>query len=112
MERPIRYVRQSFIYGRDFAGDADLNAQAEWWLGRVANVRVHGTTGERPVDRFEADERAALGPLAHRPYHSAALPAEPRREARTRRLPSGSVPPVDVERRPLSVYARIAGAAR
>jgi DNA replication protein DnaC len=28
VERPIRYVRQSFLYGRAFAGDADLNAQA------------------------------------------------------------------------------------
>jgi transposase len=112
VERPIGYVRQNFVYGREFAGDADLNAQAEWWLGRVANVRVHGTTGERPVDRFEREEHGMLGPLAHRPYHSAALPTEPRREARPRRLPSGSVPPVEVERRPLSVYARIAGGAR
>ncbi|HKK28701.1 MAG TPA: IS21 family transposase [Gemmatimonadota bacterium] len=112
VERPIRYVRRSLVYGREFAGDADLNAQAEWWLGRVANVRVHGTTGERPTCRFEREERAALGPLAHRPYHSLALPAEVRSEPRARRLASGSVPPVDVERRPLAVYARIAGGVR
>ncbi len=36
VERPIGYVRKSFAYGRSFAGDADLNAQAEWWLGSVA----------------------------------------------------------------------------
>ena len=45
----------SFFYGRQFANDADLNEQAERWLERTANVRRHGTTGERPVDRFERD---------------------------------------------------------
>lgn len=109
VERPIRYVRRNLVYGREFAGDADLNAQAEWWLGRVANVRRHGTTGERPVDRFERDEREALGPLAPRPYHSAALPAESSRASKTPRLASSAVPQVEVERRPLSEYARIAG---
>jgi transposase len=112
VERPIRYVRRSLVYGREFAGDADLNAQAEWWLGRVANVRIHGTTGERPVDRFEADERAALGPLAHRPYHSLALPTEATDVPSKKRLASSALPSVDVERRPLAVYARIAGGAR
>lgn len=111
VERPIRYVRQSFVYGRDFAGDADLNAQAEWWLGRVANVRIHGTTGERPIDRFEREERAALGPLAARPYHSLALPLE-EAPSKKPRLTSSALPRVEVERRPLSVYARIAGGAR
>ncbi|MGH2670798.1 MAG: IS21 family transposase, partial [bacterium] len=60
VERPIRYLRQSFLYGRSFAGDADLQAQAEHWLATVANVRRHATTLELPVERFERDERAAL----------------------------------------------------
>ena len=68
VERPIRYVRQSFLYGRAFAGDADLNAQALQWLATVANVRDHGTTHTQPVVRFERDEHAALQPLAARPY--------------------------------------------
>ncbi len=33
VERPIRYLRESFFYGRTFLNDADLNAQAERWLG-------------------------------------------------------------------------------
>ena len=32
VERPIRYLRESFFYGRRFANDADLNEQAERWL--------------------------------------------------------------------------------
>lgn len=110
VERPIGYVRRSFVYGRTFTGDADLNAQAEGWLGRVANVRIHGTTGERPLERFERDERSALLPLAHRPYHSLALPADEQPVARPR-LRSAAVPQVPVEQRPLAVYARIAGGA-
>ena len=50
------------------------------WLDRMANVRIHGTTGEQPADRFEREERAALEPLARRPYHSLALPREVRSE--------------------------------
>ena len=53
VERPIRYIRDSFFYGRAFANDEDLNEQASRWLEGTANVRRHSTTGERPVDRFE-----------------------------------------------------------
>lgn len=107
VERPIRYVRQSFLYGRDFAGDADLNAQALDWLARVANVRVHATTQEQPRARFEERERTVLLPLAARPYRSLVLvPDEPRGlEA------APPVPRVAVERRPLVAYAQLAGGA-
>ena len=53
MERPIRYLRESFFYGRQFASDEDLNDQPQRWLEGTADVRQHGTTGERPLDRFE-----------------------------------------------------------
>ena len=99
VERPIRYIRESFFYGREFANDNDLNEQAARWLEGTANVRRHATTGERPVDRFERDERATLLPLANGPYRrlGARLAPEPAR----RRFPTS----VEVERRPLSVYA-------
>ncbi len=67
VERPIRYVRENFFYGRTFLNDEDLNAQALSWLQQVANVRLHGTTGERPIERFEREERMALTPLANGP---------------------------------------------
>jgi transposase len=104
VERPVRYVRQSFVYGRAFAGDADLNAQALAWLAHTANVRLHRTTGERPVDRFACDERAALRPLAARPYQPLVLPPE-------RPVPVTVAPPVPhvvVEQRPLAAYAALA----
>ena len=33
-------------------------------MREVADVRVHGTTAEPPIDRFERDERRTLAPLA------------------------------------------------
>src|SRR3974377_716041 len=67
VERPIRYVRQSFFYGRTFLNDEDLNTQSEQWLHSICNTRRHGTLREAPRLRFERDERARLGRLALRP---------------------------------------------
>ena len=103
VERPIRYIRDSFFYGRAFANDEDLNEQASRWLEGTANVRRHSTTGERPVDRFERDEREALGPLARRPYQRFGV--QPATEPTRRRVPNT----VKVERRSLRVYAEAAG---
>lgn len=104
VERPIRYLRGNFVYGRTFLNDADLEQQLVHWLGRVANVRVHGTTHERPRARFDRDERYLLQPLAPRRYTS--LELDTRGAAAPRRL---SRPLVDVERRALATYAQLAG---
>ena len=102
VERPIRYLRQSFFYGREFVSDADLNAQVEQWLVETANVRRHGTTGERPQERFERDEQRTLGPLASSPYRRMGAKTRPAAPARAQ-----SSTPVTVERRPLRVYAEM-----
>jgi transposase len=106
VERPVRYLRSNFVYGRTFLHDADLEAQRQQWLEQVANVRVHGTTGEQPRERFDRDERLLLQPLAPRPYTSLVLEAAA--PAPTRRRPR---PLVEVEKRPLAVYAQLAGGA-
>ncbi len=101
VERPIRYLRSNFFYGREFVSDDDLNAQARQWLDEVANVRMHGTLKERISERF-ARERPLLGPLAARPY----TPVVPRSEPQD--APQGGerpLPRVAVQRRPLSAYA-------
>jgi transposase len=110
VERPVHYVRYNFAYGREFLGDGDLDAQALLWLDGTANTRVHGTTHEAPRLRFERDERAVLGPLAPRPYHSLVLAPE----RLTRRTPVARPPRavVQVERRPLTAYAQLAEGAR
>jgi len=102
VERPIGYVRQSFFYGRDFVSDEDLETQALAWLEGIANVRRHRTTGEPPRGRFERDERDVLKPLATMPYPRLGVPTR----APRRRQPLPVL--VEVERRPLSVYAEAA----
>lgn len=105
IERPVRYLRGNFVYGRDFVSDDDLNHRTLVWLDDTANVRIHGTTDEVPLVRFERDERWVLGPLARRPYNSLLWGTE-----------TGSKPlvlnpeSVTVERRPLCTYADLAGA--
>lgn len=107
VERPVRYLRGNFVYGRTFLQDADLDHQRQLWLERVANVRVHGTTRERPRVRFDRDERLLLQPLAPRRYTSLVLErAAP--TASARRPPR---PVVVVDKRPLAAYARLAGGA-
>lgn len=63
VERGVGYVKGSFLEGRAFVDLEDLNQQLEVWLDTVANVRVHGTTKARPVDRFVEDQEA-MQPLA------------------------------------------------
>lgn len=106
VERPVRYVRGNFVYGRTFLHDADLDHQRHHWLERVANVRVHATTRERPRDRFDREERLRLQPLALRRYTSLVLDRPAGTPAR--RPPR---PLVTVEKRPLTAYAQLTGGA-
>jgi len=67
VENTIRYVRHSFFYGRQFRDLDDLRAQAAAWCADVANVRVHATTRERPVERLVL-ELPRLHAAPQRPY--------------------------------------------
>jgi hypothetical protein len=65
-ESGVKYVKRNGISGRRFDSFAHLEAHlAEWQL--AADQRVHGTTHERPAERFEGAERAVLRPLPARP---------------------------------------------
>src|SRR5881296_2911337 len=76
VERPVRSVRGNFVYGREFVGDADLEDQRRRWLDEVANGRVHRTLNAVPRERFDADERGTLQPLAPHGYQPLVLPVE------------------------------------
>ena len=62
-ERGVGYVKRNAIAGRSFASWGALEAHLAWWMREVADTRVHGTTGEPPIVRFEREERQALRPL-------------------------------------------------
>jgi transposase len=60
VERGIKYVRQNFWCGLHFTDLDDLNRQAQCWINEIANVRVHGTTGEVPFERLPQEHLQAL----------------------------------------------------
>ena len=62
VESGVGYVKKNFLAGLDIPDFSALNPAARVWLDTVANMRVHGETRERPLDRF-ATERAHLHAL-------------------------------------------------
>ncbi len=68
VEAGVKYVKGNALYGEAFSDWSALEAYVADWLDRVANVRLHGTTGEVPQARYDATERAHM-----RPYLSPAM---------------------------------------
>jgi len=66
-ERGVGYVKHSGIAGHAFASWAALEAHLVWWTREITDQRIHGTTGERPMERFRRQEAAALQSLEGRP---------------------------------------------
>lgn len=64
-ERGVGYVKRNAIAGRRFPNWGAFVAHLDQWNRGIADERVHGTTGERPIVRF-ADEAGALRPLGGR----------------------------------------------
>jgi transposase len=64
VESGVKYVKRNALAGRRFASWEELNGWLERWSSEVADVRIHGTTHERPLDRFA---RGQLTPLGSRP---------------------------------------------
>ncbi|GAB7389254.1 IS21-like element ISMac9 family transposase [Bacillaceae bacterium] len=61
VENGIGYVRKNFWPRvRTFTGLEDLNRQVRVWLDTVANVRIHGTTHEVPVERWRKEQLKPL----------------------------------------------------
>ncbi len=67
MESGVGYVKKNFLNGLEIPDFSAVNPAARVWLDTVANVRVHGETHQRPVDRF-AEEQALLHPLPAAPF--------------------------------------------
>jgi transposase len=66
-ESGVGYVKKNAIAGHSFASWEAFEAHLARWEREIANVRVHGTTGEAPTVRFERDEAHRLRPLGGRP---------------------------------------------
>jgi transposase len=56
VEAGVKYIKGNFLPTRQFRDLADLNAQARTWVLQEAGQRIHGSTHERPLERFAADK--------------------------------------------------------
>ena len=71
IESGVKYVRRNFLcglLGREPGSLADLNAELRRWISEVANQRVHGTTQEQVLIRWD-EERVTLQPVNGRPSY-------------------------------------------
>jgi transposase len=75
VESGVKYIKRNFLPGRTFLDLEDFNAQLSAWLTQIADLRLHGTTHERPIDRF-AGEADVLARRAGQPSFLQAMRRE------------------------------------
>lgn len=63
-QRGVGYVKKNAIAGRRFESWSALEAHLEGWMREIADNRIHGTTGEAPIERFRRAEAGALRSIA------------------------------------------------
>ena len=66
VESGVKYIKRNFLVGRSFVDLIDVREQWAAWNASVSDVRVHGTTHQLPLERFN-EERAHLLPRVGRP---------------------------------------------
>ena len=62
VERRVPYARERFFKGADFYDFTNMRAALPKWCLEVANMRIHGTTGKKPLVVFQEGERHTLLP--------------------------------------------------
>jgi transposase len=67
----VHYVKRNALAGRTFRDIHDGNRHLLRWCVEIAGRRVHGTTKQIPLERFDQVERAALLPLPWTPWEVA-----------------------------------------
>jgi len=75
VESGVKYMKRNFLPGRVFGDLADFNEQLAAWQAEVADLRMHGTVHERPIERF-AREAGALVRTLDQPSFYQAIPRE------------------------------------
>jgi transposase len=64
----VHYVCRNFLGGREPTAITQANRDVLGWCNTTAWLRIHGTTREKPLERFERVEQALLKPLPDSPY--------------------------------------------
>lgn len=70
VERAIRYIRESFFYGRVFTTLEDFNAKAWRWRDEVAHTRKWPDDQTKSVVEAFAEEQPRLLPLPAHPFET------------------------------------------
>jgi transposase len=68
VERGVDYVEGNFLGGRGEMSLSQANLEVRAWCLGAAGNRIHGTTKERPLERFSQVERSRLKPLPAEAY--------------------------------------------
>lgn len=71
IESAVKYIRRNFLcglQGRQPANLADLNSELRRWIAEVANQRVHGTTHDQVLVRWDEDQFAMQPVNGRAPY--------------------------------------------
>ena len=66
-ERMVGYVKKNAIAGHSFPHWEALIGHLEQWNAEIADIRIHGTVEEKPLERFLRDEIDALQTLPKKP---------------------------------------------
>ena len=56
VENVVKYTKQNFLYNRPFWDLETLNQEALGWLGRTANLMVHGSTKKEPIAEWHIEQ--------------------------------------------------------
>ncbi len=64
----VHYVKRNFLGGRRPTPITQANQDVLVWCNTTAGQRIHGTTKERPLVRFQQTEQARLKPLPQTAY--------------------------------------------
>jgi transposase len=107
VEGKVRYVKHNALAGRaeELTRFEDYLALAPYWRDQVANLRLHETTRERPLDRFQK-ERPLLRPLPAIPFDTdEVVPAVVSPHARVTFDGNRYSTPPQCVRRPITVRA-------
>ncbi len=68
VESGVHYVKRAFLAGMEFVDLEAMNRRVKQWVLEEAGTRIHGTTKQAPLARFQQVELDALQPLPSEPF--------------------------------------------
>jgi transposase len=67
VESGVKYIKQNFLSLSEFSSLQLANTELKKWITEKAGKRVHGTTFNKPLEQFQAEESSVLKALPDSP---------------------------------------------